>query len=202
MGWGDVWDDALLRHVVRYVRGSSSLCIPEEWRPLIPTALYKSGIETCKWQKHELRSKKDTKKVSVNSRENSVNSRENSVNSRPPVWAWFSRVWKRILALVEHQCVELISCFSVLLRLLKNRGWLWSSQVGPGLVQPSNAVWALCPPFQWVWQRLMSLMSLRWNENLSSWRCGSGQVLAGYDRRWEKQISIYIYTLYNYIYII
>ena len=134
--------------------------------------------------------------MSVNSRENSVNSRENSVNSRPPVWAWFSRVWKRILALVEHQCVELISCFWVLLRLLKNRGWLWSSQVGPGLVQPSNAVWALCPPFQWVWQRLMSLMLMRWNENLSSWRCGSGQILAGYDRRREKQISISIYIYY------
>ena len=37
--WGDGWDDASLKNVIRYLRGSRLLSIPDEWRPLLPTEL-------------------------------------------------------------------------------------------------------------------------------------------------------------------
>ena len=37
--WGDLWSEGHLIDVVRYLRGSKRLTIPEEWRPLLPTEL-------------------------------------------------------------------------------------------------------------------------------------------------------------------
>lgn len=39
MELGDTWDDACMRDVVCYLRGSRSLVIPSEWRPLISNQL-------------------------------------------------------------------------------------------------------------------------------------------------------------------
>lgn len=36
---GDCWDDAMLFDVAMYLRGSKSLKIPEDWRPVLPTEL-------------------------------------------------------------------------------------------------------------------------------------------------------------------
>lgn len=37
--WGDDWKDASLNDVIFYLRGSTLLNIPAEWRPLLPTEL-------------------------------------------------------------------------------------------------------------------------------------------------------------------
>lgn len=37
--WGDGCDDAAMREVIVYLRGSRLLNIPEDWRPLLPTTL-------------------------------------------------------------------------------------------------------------------------------------------------------------------
>lgn len=37
--YSDLWEDAVMSEVVRYARGSKYLCIPPEWRPLMPTHL-------------------------------------------------------------------------------------------------------------------------------------------------------------------
>ena len=34
--WDDMWDDAEMRHVIRYLYGSHSLNIPPEWKKLLP----------------------------------------------------------------------------------------------------------------------------------------------------------------------
>ena len=39
MPWGDCWADAKLVEVVRYLRGSTKLAIPEGWRELVPAEL-------------------------------------------------------------------------------------------------------------------------------------------------------------------
>ena len=39
MPWGDLWPDAKLVEVVRYLRGSTKLAIPAGWRELIPAEL-------------------------------------------------------------------------------------------------------------------------------------------------------------------
>ena len=35
MEWGDLWEDASMMSVLRYLRGSKRLQIPSEWRPVI-----------------------------------------------------------------------------------------------------------------------------------------------------------------------
>ena len=37
--YDDVWDDAGVRSALRYVRGSKTLLLPEEVRPLVPRSL-------------------------------------------------------------------------------------------------------------------------------------------------------------------
>ena len=37
--WGDLWDDAFMRSVILYLRGSKKLRIPEGWRELLPHTL-------------------------------------------------------------------------------------------------------------------------------------------------------------------
>ena len=39
MPWGDLWDDAGMRDVVKYLRGNTNLKIPCEWRAFLPTEL-------------------------------------------------------------------------------------------------------------------------------------------------------------------
>jgi hypothetical protein len=34
--WDDCWEDAEVRSVIRYIRGSKLLAIPADWRPLLP----------------------------------------------------------------------------------------------------------------------------------------------------------------------
>ena len=37
--WGDLWHDAAASEAVRYLRGSRKICIPQEWRAVLPTEL-------------------------------------------------------------------------------------------------------------------------------------------------------------------
>jgi len=37
--WDDLWGDADMVNVIRYLRGSKLLEIPDEWRPLLPKEL-------------------------------------------------------------------------------------------------------------------------------------------------------------------
>jgi hypothetical protein len=39
LGWGDLWDDAAVRSVCHYMRGSFDLVIPPEWRDVLPSML-------------------------------------------------------------------------------------------------------------------------------------------------------------------
>ena len=34
--WGDTWDDAQMRIVIFYLRGSTDLRVPDSWRPVLP----------------------------------------------------------------------------------------------------------------------------------------------------------------------
>ena len=34
--WGDTWDDALMRDVICYLRGSKRLALPDSWRAVLP----------------------------------------------------------------------------------------------------------------------------------------------------------------------
>ena len=37
--WDDLWEDAVARSVIRYMRGSKLLRIPADWRALLPVEL-------------------------------------------------------------------------------------------------------------------------------------------------------------------
>jgi hypothetical protein len=39
LDWDDLWDDAAIRSVCHYMRGSFDLVIPPEWRGVLPTVL-------------------------------------------------------------------------------------------------------------------------------------------------------------------
>ena len=39
LDWGDCWDDACMRDVVRYLRGSKCVSVPDSWRALLPQNL-------------------------------------------------------------------------------------------------------------------------------------------------------------------
>ena len=41
--WGDTWDDAHMRLVIFYIRGSKQLRIPDSWRSVLPTYVPVSG---------------------------------------------------------------------------------------------------------------------------------------------------------------
>ena len=43
--WGDTWDDALMRQLLFYLRGSVRLRIPASWKPFIPDAIPECGME-------------------------------------------------------------------------------------------------------------------------------------------------------------
>ena len=37
--WGDMWEEALARDLIKYLRSSKMLVIPDQWRSVLPTAL-------------------------------------------------------------------------------------------------------------------------------------------------------------------
>lgn len=43
--WGDLWAEGNFVEVVRYLRGSKKLALPEEWRRLIPKVLVDAPME-------------------------------------------------------------------------------------------------------------------------------------------------------------
>ena len=48
--WADGWDDADLRDVIFYLRGSKLLTIPADWRPLLPSELWICNMIENSWK--------------------------------------------------------------------------------------------------------------------------------------------------------